>query len=197
MTLKELSSATRVARSTIYTILRREKNGIPFPYQNREHYSEKEEARKEYIASHWGMMLPCDIAKALGISKSRVWVYFSLNEVRSRITDSQYRQMELLYKKRKSGNSKLAAVKRERRRKMEILRIMSGEPRNPKLNVCILGKLPRGARQRLKNKYNYFFFEDEPYNLYYDEQTNRRLEGRYKESYYTKKYGFSFIKADD
>lgn len=197
MTLKELSSATKMARSTIYTILRREKKGCSFPYQNLERFDAKEEERKEYIASHWGVMLPCDIAKALGMSKSRVWDYFASKEVKSKVTDSQLRQMELLYKKQKSKNSKIAAAKRNRKRKMEILRILSGEPRNPKINVCILGKAPRGARQRLKWKYNYFFFEDEPYNLYYDEQTNRRLEGRCKESYYTKKYGFSFIKADD
>lgn len=97
------------------------------------------------------------------------------------------------------------ARKRQIKMRMEEMRVWEGKEQLTKFRLKSMCNKDCRIKSKLIRKYNYFAIEGEPYVLYYDSQTRRltgrnslgRINSRSSESYYTKKYGFTFAPADE
>ena len=82
----------------------------------------------------------------------------------------------------------------------ERLRIRWGLPQKTKLKIEKIPTRIKSVRSLLRS-YGYITFPDEPYTIYYDEQTNRCpaqhvMNGRQTEEYFAKRYSLTFKAAD-
>lgn len=95
--------------------------------------------------------------------------------------------------------TKCKAAVRELHRK-ERLRDKYGLPPKTKWRRAQMPQKAYQARYGLVRFYNYYYFDDDPYTLYYDKDTRRcqKSHNRYNtgEEYYVKKYGFRFKEGE-
>lgn len=94
------------------------------------------------------------------------------------------------------GHEKKAIQKRtksrQRLRTLEKFRLCSGLPQKTKYKFRTMPVKHYMAKYRLIREHDYFAFENEPYIIGYDSDTNRA-----NEQYYIEKYGFNFERFDE
>lgn len=92
--------------------------------------------------------------------------------------------------RKKQGESLKRLYKQEERR------VMYGLRRKTKLHLRKMPKFKYKVKWYLVNKYGYIE-TTKPYVVWYDEGTDRRLNTRYDEAYYSERYGLKFERAED
>ncbi len=87
-------------------------------------------------------------------------------------------------------------AKKKRQYKTEIHRLLGGEKAQTRYNFTILSPKIHNCIKRLRNIYGYVSVRNSCV-LYYDEETDRRLDMRFCEDWYTQKYGLTFRPIED
>lgn len=106
------------------------------------------------------------------------------------------KRMTMLEARRHVRNENMSKARKSLWRK-ERMRVMEGRPQLTRLHFRPTTKRAAMAKYKLMWKYGYIRSDSEPYTLFYDSKTERRLGTRYDEAYYTKKYHIIFKEAED
>lgn len=178
-----------ISLATCYRIVR--ENGGEL----RTELTKKRDGIEALIVNMYPTMSASEIAKELGIGKTTVVRWAKKLDV-SHTPETLKRLQEktswrLDYARRKLDYKEIHK-KRSRTRRLEEWRVMSGMPQQTKFKVKVLPRKVYAAMWNLSNKYNYFFERDKAV-LYYDSQTDRRIN----EQYYIDKYGIKFEQGSE
>lgn len=156
--------------------------------------------RVEIVRRLYPTMTGGEIARKYG------WASNKANEIARKIgvkhsPETEARIFAERIKRLREGGARKEVQERRRLRwkrayRLEELRILSGEPRQTKFNFPKLPVKVYASKYYLVNTHHYIPDENDLYALYYDENTNRRLNRKSRngnEEYYSKKYGFKFL----
>lgn len=158
---------------------------------------EEKMALERAVRELYPSMTANEIATKMGVTKSRVLRVANRvgvkhsEETNERILQENVRRMVV------NGNNPECHAKRaakfKRKRKAEIVRVMSGMKRETRMKLRLAPKKMWLAMNRLIRRYRYFRVESEPYTLYYDSMTTRhKMERRF-----TERYGISFLPYEE
>lgn len=156
----------------------------------------KFDSLREKIKVMYETMTAKEIAEKLGVSASSVQFQASKHgyqhnqETIKRLNEERLSPLKKYWTKERyaeKGRKTHLLYKRE-----ELL-ILSGLKQHTKLRIRKMQPKALNAKIYLHKKYNYFYYEGEPFTLCYDNETRRHP----KEQYYTDKFGFEFIAASD
>lgn len=153
------------------------------------------EGIEETVRRHYPAMTASEISARFGYSKKRVNVWARRLGVRhSPETEERIRREQLaqLAEARERADRKAAHEKWRRRRRMDELRVLGGQPQQTRFRFAAMPVQARQTVWRMVAKRNYFQAEGDPFTLYYDGETSRVPT----EDYLANKYGLRFIQAD-
>lgn len=189
MKRRDIAKTLGVAPSTMYAHIKR------FGGKIRKGHEPKSELRK-IVQKYYPIMTPRELVERFGHTRGTYLHY--ANELGLKRTEECERRLREervqrvlkvnpLLKDRNSFSKKLQLVRR-----MEEIRVSSGQPQQTGLRLRMIPLKVYKARWRLLNKKGYIEIIDEPYNFAYDGETER-----VKESHYEKRYGFKFYDIKD
>lgn len=131
----------------------------------------------------WGKGRANGIARDIGVEHNA--------ETKRRIRECQTNGLRKVKPERlKEAGRRLHVLRR-----IEEMRVMSGQPQQTRIRLKTMPLRCYSAKWHLCRHYGYYECEGEPYTLLYDEKTRRRLNTRTRissEEYYTKTYGLRF-----
>ena len=155
------------------------------------------EEQKQKIIELYPTHSASEIGKITGLSKNRINHFANKQGIKHTERTLERMKHERIAKCVAAHNKnswKKAADKRHRTYKMEMLRLLSGQKKQTKINVSVLSFKCRRRMIMLCNTFNYF--RDEDINkavVYYDKETRRSARA---EKYAKEKYGINFVEAD-
>ena len=187
---RALAKQLGISRHIFYKILRQHN----IEYENRFKYHKTH--YEELVAKHYPNMSGYEIAKKFGVSATSVFrwarklgVKHTLQTV-NRLKDKRIASASYACD---AQARKKATETMRRKRRADILRLMSGLPQETNLKISFVPKRTMKCICRLKSKYNYF--QDVKvggdYTLYYDSDTTRSP----REDYYVRRYRLAFVQA--
>ena len=155
------------------------------------------EEQKHKIIELYPTHSASEIGKIIGLNRCRVNCFANKQGIKHTERTLERIKHERTVKGIAAHNKnswKKAADKRHRTYKMEMLRLLSGQKKQTKINVSVLSFKCRRRMIMLCNTFNYF--RDEDINkavVYYDKETRRSARA---EKYAKEKYGINFVEAD-
>lgn len=187
----KVAKAAGVSLSKMYDVIRQLGGNIQRMPSKEETLSLEQAVRRLYptmTASEIASKMGCGKNRVLKVAK-RLGVKHS-EETNERILRENVRRM---VKGQDTECYAKRAAKYKRKRKADIVRVMSGMKQETRMKLRLAPKKMWLAMNRLIRKYKYFRVEGEPYTLYYDSMTTRhKMERKYTDS-----YGISFLPYDD
>lgn len=158
--------------------------------------STRNKALEKFIIENFARMSTDEIMQKTGAPRKRINVIAKEHnlkhdpDVQARLDHAQRVNLD---KARKKRNLSKQGEKRSMLFRMEELRVMSGQKQLTRLRISRMPVRHRQAAWHLRNKYNYIWDIDDPWNIYYDKETHRvRTEDLYR-----RKYKFNILPADE
>lgn len=155
----------------------------------------KREGVERLIARLYPHKTASEIARETGMAKSTVNRWARLLGVRHSPETQERIAREQAARRAKSWTAETVRKRVEatmRRRRMDELRVLSGQPQETRFRFRRMPHRCRKAIWYYVNRRGYFQVDGEPYSLYYDGQTRRTpLEGRA-----AARHGLRFLPAD-
>ena len=188
---RKVAEAAGISMSTMYHIVR--EHGGELRYD----LSTKHEGIEDAVRTYYPTMAAAEISERFGFSRPRITAWARKLGVKHD-EECNERIRKLCITKLSSGRDKIdykAAHKEwEKKRKYDEIRRMSGMRQVTGFRFSkYTTQQQRQTIWRMVNKRNYFQVEDEPYTLYYDEETNRTpFEDRL-----AKRHRLKFLPADN
>lgn len=189
MKRRDIAKTLGVAPSTMYAHIKR------FGGKIRKSYTNKSEIRN-IVQRYYPIMTPRELVERFGHTRGTYLHYASelgikrTEECERRLREERVQRVlkvNPLLKDREAFCKKMQLVRR-----MEEMRVSSGQPQQTRLRLRTIPRHIYKARWRLLNKKGYIEILDEPYNFAYDGETER-----VNESLHEKKYGFKFYDIKD
>lgn len=187
---RALARQLGLSRYKFYKLLRQHN----IEYENRFKYHKTH--YEELVVKYYPNMSGYEIAKKFGVSATSVFRWArklgvkhtpqTIKRLKDKCIDSASYACNAQARKK-------ATETMRRKRRADILRLMSGLPQETNLKISFVPKRTMKCICRLKSKYNYF--QDVKvggdYTLYYDSDTTRSP----REDYYVRRYRLAFVQA--
>lgn len=168
---RKVAEAAGICMSTMYRIVREHGGEL------RHDLSTKHEGIEDTVRTYYPTMTAAEISERFGFSRTRITAWARKLGVKHN-EECNERIRKLCITKLSSGRDKIdykaVREKLEKKRKYDEIRRMSGMRQVTGFRFSkYTTQQQRQTIWRMVNKRNYFQVEDEPYTLYYDEETNR------------------------
>ena len=187
---RKIIEQAQVSPATFYQIVKENGGQIDHSLSTRNRDLEK------FIIENFARMSTTEIMQHTGALRSRINRIAKEHnlkhdpDVQARLDHAQRVNLD---KARKKRNLSKQGEKRSMLFRMEELRVMSGQKQLTRLRISRMPVRHRQAAWHLRNKYNYIWDIDDPWNIYYDKETHRvRTEDLYR-----RKYKFNILPADE
>lgn len=183
---RKVAKEAGVSLSTFYRIIRENGGTLDRSLSTANAYA------RDIVKAEYPYKSASEISEQYGFGKSLVARWASRLGIEHTLETKRRLEEKVDKARRRKRSPETQAVisrKWKRKRKLEILRVMSGLPQETKFRIRILPVRVKKAIWHLRTLYGYLQKEENSTTLFYDKETKRTK----MEHLYTKRYGIRFV----